>query len=129
MGSYLYMLCHKYQVKPHIHGFQLLRAYSRKIIWALIASQIIFPAKIMLFRCLILGFVSLYVKAKTVWLQLLLIWLTFHMRVVHFCGMLKKNYLHEISVHFNKIFLSQAYLIWAPKLDVPKIGKLQYKWI
>ena len=36
--------------------------------------------------------------------------------------MLKKKVLHEISVYFHKKTFSQAYLIWAPKLDVLKIG-------
>ena len=44
-----------------------IKAYPRKKIWEAVASQIIFPALIMLFRCFILGFVSLSIyKAETV---------------------------------------------------------------
>ena len=43
-----------------------IKAYPRKKIWEAVASQIIFPA-LMLFRCFILGFVSLSIyKAETV---------------------------------------------------------------
>ena len=73
----------------------------------------------MLFRCLILGFVCLSVKAikasisvsNVSYKNCILLWYT-----------KKEKHLHEIPMFtFTKIF-SQAYLIWAPKLDVPKIG-------
>ena len=81
-----------------------------------------------LFRCLILGFVSLSVyKAKAVWLRKLskhlLMCLTFHIRVAHFSGMPKRKsiYTKYPCLLSQKIF-SQAHLIWATKLDVSKIG-------
>ena len=89
----------------------------------------------MLFWCLILEFVSVSVyKAKAVWLkklsELLLMCLMFHIRIVHFFGMLKKEkkHLHEMSMFTFRNFSPQAYLIWAPKLDVPKIGVILSKW-
>ena len=62
----------------------------------------------MLFWCLIHEFVSLSVyKDKTVWLQklsmLLSLCLTFHIRVVHFFGILKsKVFTRNIYVYFHK---------------------------
>ena len=54
--------------------------------------------------------------------------LRFHIRVVPFFGMLKKKYLHEIGFFSEGVF-SQVYLIWAPKLGVPKIGIPLFKSI
>ena len=86
--------------------------------WA-VATEIIFPAwTIMLFQCLVLGFVSLFVnKAKTLWLwqlsNLLLMCLMFHIRVVHFFGILKKesNYTKYLCLLSQKKYISQAYLL------------------
>ena len=39
-----------------------------------------------------------------------------------------KVFTRNIYVYFHKPFFSQTYLIWASKLDVPKIGLLQPKW-
>ena len=47
----------------------------------------------------------------------------FHIRVVHFFGTLKRKVIiRNIYAYFLKKNISQAYLIQAPKLDVPKIG-------
>ena len=95
-----------------IQTFFILRVCSRKIIWAVVVTQIIFPAYVMmLFLCLILGFVSLS--------KLLLMCLMFHIRVAHSFGMLKKE---------TKTNFTQAYLIWVPKLDRPKIGIPLSQW-
>ena len=55
--------------------------------------------------------------------KLLLMCLTFHARITHFFGMPKRKsiYAKYLCLLLQKTF-SQAYLIWAPKLDVPKIG-------
>ena len=39
-----------------------------------------------------------------------------------------KVFTRNIYVYFHKPFFSQTYLIWASKLDVPKIGLPQPKW-
>ena len=39
-----------------------------------------------------------------------------------------KVFTWNIYVYFHKPFFSQTYLIWASKLDVPKIGLPQPKW-
>ena len=55
----------------------------------------------------------------------------FYMRVVHFFGMLKKEkYLHKIFMFtclLSQKNFSHAYLVWGPKLDVPKISILLSK--
>ena len=53
--------------------------------------------------------------------------LTFHVRVVHLFGMLKKKntYTKYLCLLSQKNF-PQAFLIWTLKLDVPKIGILPY---
>ena len=49
--------------------------------------------------------------------------LTFHIRVTHFFGMPKRKSIYtKYLCLLSQTFFSQAYLIWAPKLDVPKIG-------
>ena len=55
--------------------------------------------------------------------------LTFHRTVAHFFGMPKRksNYTKYLCL-FSQTFFSQTYLIWASKLDVPKIGIPLSKW-
>ena len=53
--------------------------------------------------------------------------LTFHIRVAHYFGMLKKNIYAKYLCLLSQKFFSQSYLIWAPKLDVPKINILLSK--
>ena len=49
--------------------------------------------------------------------------LTFHIRVTHFFDMPKRKSIYtKYLCLLSQTFFSQAYLIWAPKLDVPKIG-------
>ena len=87
----------------------------------------------MFFRCLILGFVSLHVyKAKTVTVKAVRASINVSKVSYKSCTLLwyakKEKYLHEISMFtFTKNFFSQDYQIWAPKLDVPKIGILLFK--
>ena len=74
----------------------------------------------MLFQCLILEFVSLSVeKAKTKLSKLLLMCLKLPTTLLWYAK--EEKYLYETSVCFHNFF-SQTYLIWAPKLDVGKIG-------
>ena len=71
-------------------------------------------------------------KAKIIWLEklseLLLICRTFQIRVVHLFGMLKNKSRRNINVYCRKEISPRAYLIWAPKLDAPKIGIPLSKW-
>ena len=48
----------------------------------------------------------------------------FHIRVIHFFGILKKEKVitGNIYVYFHKKNISQAYLIWTPKVNVAKTG-------
>ena len=88
------------------------RAYSRKI---------------MLFRCLIHGFLSLSVYKANADCKSCHSFNNVSNVSSKSCTFLwygkKENYLHEKSVFtFTNLFFSGAYLIWAPKLNVPKIG-------
>ena len=54
--------------------------------------------------------------------------LTFHIGVVHFFGMLKEKSIYtKYLCLLSQNFFAQAYVIFAPKLDVPKIGILLSK--
>ena len=55
--------------------------------------------------------------------------LTFHRTVAHFFGMPKRKSIYtKYLCLFSQTFFSQTYLIWASKLDVPKIGVPLSKW-
>ena len=55
--------------------------------------------------------------------------LTFHGRVAHFLVMPKRKSIYtKYLCLLSQTFFSQAYPIWASKLDVPKIGLPQPKW-
>ena len=113
----------------------VLWAYSRKMICVAVASQIIFPAQLMLFQCLIPGFVSLYIyKTKTVdCLIVKAVKASINVSKVAYksCAlfvMLKQKSISIKYVYFHESFFSRAYLILAPKSDVPIISILLSKW-
>ena len=55
--------------------------------------------------------------------------LTFHRRVAHIFDMPKmKSIYTKYLCLLSQTFFSQVYLIWASKLDVPKISIPLYKW-
>ena len=55
--------------------------------------------------------------------------LTFHRTIAHFFGMPKRKSIYtKYLCLFSQTFFSQTYLIWASKLDVPKIGVPLSKW-
>ena len=55
--------------------------------------------------------------------------LTFHIKVPHFFGMPKRKKIYtRYLCLLSQTFFSQAYIIWASKLDIPKIGIPLSKW-
>ena len=56
--------------------------------------------------------------------------LTFHRTVAHFFGMPKRKSIYtKYLCLLSQTFFSQTYVIWASKLDVPKICIPLSKWI
>ena len=55
--------------------------------------------------------------------------LIFHIKVAHFFGMPKRKSIYtRYLCLLSQTFFSQAYIIWASKLDMPKIGIPLSKW-
>ena len=103
-------------LNPLIPEIVLLRAYSRKITWPAVAIQIISPAWILMFYCLILSAcLSTKLRLPDCKSCQTLMCLTFHTRAVLFFPMLKeKNIYMKFLFTFTKKKKSQV-----PKIGIP----------